>query len=158
MGQARRGAGQGGERALQHLGHALHCLVPPMAIFVTSDQDAPVIAGAQQELGQALVKMSSLADLLPLVENRNRDAVDRPVECFLTKPVKPEVDCTLPGLAERLRVGPDAEPVGAFPRHADIPRGGGDARSGGELMDEGDLLLRRPAVGARADGDGAEIG
>jgi hypothetical protein len=68
------------------------------------------------------------------------------------------VEREFPGIAERLRIGPRAQAIGGRTRHADRAARLFDAARGGERLDEGDLLVGRPAIMPAADRDGIEGG
>ena len=116
------------------------------------------IAVAQQEHGQPLVKMATLPDLLPIVEDRHRHPVDRAGHGGIVQPLDHHILRRPPGEAEGLRVGPLPQGIGGLAAHPDGAAGLIDAAAGGQGLDEFELLVRRPAVVAVAEQDGPEDG
>lgn len=113
---------------------------------------------AQEEHGKPLVEVTALADLLAIVEDRHRHAVDRPRHGGIVQPLDHHVPRRGPGEAEGLRIGPPAQRVGGVAAHADGPACRVDAAGIGEGLDEFELPVGRPAVVAEAEGDGVDGG
>src|SRR3546814_4751170 len=95
--------------------------------------------------------MAALADLLTLVEDRPRDTVDRARQDRVAEPADRMIEREIPGIAERLRIGPRAQAVGRHARHADRAARFLDAAARGERLDERDLLIGGPAVAPGTD-------
>src|SRR3546814_7906442 len=100
--------------------------------------------------------MAALADLLTLVEDRPRDTVDRARQDRVAEPADRMIEREIPGIAERLRIGPRAQAVGRHARHADRAARFLDAAARGERLDERDLLIGGPAVAPGTDGRSEE--
>ena len=95
--------------------------------------------------------VAPFADLLALVEDRPRDAVDRALDRALLDPVEQGFQRDLPRLGKGLAARAAAKLIGAGVGHADAPARLVDAFGRGERLDEVDLLLGGPAVVARAE-------
>ena len=100
--------------------------------------------------------MASLADLLAIVEDRHRHAVDRARHGGIVQPLDHDILRRRPGEAEGLRVGPPAQRIGGLAAHADGVAGRIDAAGVGQRLDEFKLRVGRPAVVAVAERDGLE--
>src|SRR3569623_3592408 len=100
--------------------------------------------------------VAPLAALLALVEDRPGDAVTRAGEGVLLDAVERIIERRFPGAAIGRPGGAAAMIVGGGARHADPPARRLDHARLGQRLDEGVLLLDRPAVDAAADGDGIE--
>src|SRR5215213_6715585 len=102
--------------------------------------------------------VAPFADQLALVEDRPRNAVQCAREGGVLEPLDRMGERRLPRRAEAFRLWPGAQLIGRGAMHADALAGLIDAAAGGERLDEGDLLLGRPAVVAGAERDGLEGG
>ena len=119
---------------------------------VTAAAETVGLTDLEQEAGEAVVVAAALADLPAAVEDRARDAGDGAADLLGGG----RRERCVPGGAERRSIRPIAQQVGGAPGLADLAAGSRDAAGLGQRGDEGALPLGRPAVAARAHGDGCE--
>lgn len=99
---------------------------------------------------------AALADLSAAIADRGGDAVHRPATDFARQLGAGEG--RVPGGGEAGGVGPGAQAISGLPTHPHRAGRGRDVARVLQREDEHDLADGRPAVMARADGDGGEIG
>src|SRR5688572_18977388 len=146
-----------GHRLLEALLDRLHPAVPVAdhAGHVELIGDAAGLAEQVDE--QSVVIDALLADQLAAIITMADGAVDGALVSDRAEPVGADPDRRVPGEVEGGRIGAPAQAVGALLGHPDPPRRLADDAAIGQLLDEGALALRRPAVAAGADVDGVEI-
>lgn len=120
--------------------------------------EAGGVAGAQDELSQAFVEDAAFTHLLAAIENGFGDAVDGAREGRIGQAAHGEIQRGIPCEAEGLGFGTAAQIIGGGDGEADGFRGLCHAAGFGERINEGDLPFGRPAIVARAQGDGGERG